>query len=135
MADIDWTDRTLRPLDELARIAFPVDSGVTADTLKRRARQGKLVVYRPGKPYMSTLADVWAMVQLTRVGHAPPRPTSAVPNPLGLTEMELSSLALDQALEGSTKQEPDRPKRGQRKEAWLEYEARKAARQPPRRPK
>jgi hypothetical protein len=72
MADIDWTDKALRPLDELARIAFPVDSGVTADTLKRRARQGKLVVYRPGKAYLSTLADVWAMIQLTRVASRKP---------------------------------------------------------------
>jgi hypothetical protein len=41
MADsIDWTDETLRPLDELARLAFP-DGGVTADTLKRRARTGQ----------------------------------------------------------------------------------------------
>jgi hypothetical protein len=41
---IDWIDETLRSLVELARIAFPADAGVTADTLKRRARQGKLVV-------------------------------------------------------------------------------------------
>jgi hypothetical protein len=41
---VDWTDETLRPLDELARIAFPAGAGVTADTLKRRARQGKLIV-------------------------------------------------------------------------------------------
>ena len=40
---VDWTDETLRPLDELARIAFPTGAGVTADTLKRRARQGKLI--------------------------------------------------------------------------------------------
>jgi hypothetical protein len=101
---------------------------VTADTLKRRARQRKLVVYRPGKPYLSTLADIWAMVQLTRVGPTPSRPTSSVPHPFGPpAEMDLSSLALDQALKGSTKREPDRPKRGQRKEVWLEYEARVAA--------
>jgi hypothetical protein len=55
---IDWTDETLRPLDELARIAFPVGSGVTADTLKRRARQRKLVVYRPGKVYLASLSGV-----------------------------------------------------------------------------
>jgi hypothetical protein len=33
MADsIDWADETLRPLDELARLAFP-DGGVTVKTL------------------------------------------------------------------------------------------------------
>jgi hypothetical protein len=39
MADsIDWGDETLRPLDELARLAFP-DGGVTAKTLNLRARR------------------------------------------------------------------------------------------------
>jgi hypothetical protein len=64
---IDWTDTALRSLDELARIAFPPGAGVTADTLKRRARQGKLTVYRPGKAYVASLAGVWAMIQATRV--------------------------------------------------------------------
>jgi hypothetical protein len=68
MADsIDWTDTKLRSLDELARIAFPADAGVTAATLKRRARQGKLAVFRPGKVYVATLADIWAMLEATRV--------------------------------------------------------------------
>lgn len=67
----DWTDETYRTLEELARIAFPAESGDPADTLKRRARQGKLAVYRPGKAYLSTLADVWAMVEATRMGPAP----------------------------------------------------------------
>jgi hypothetical protein len=57
MADSpDWTDETLRPLDELARLAFP-DSGVTGKTLRRRAREGKLAVYRPGKAYLATLSE------------------------------------------------------------------------------
>jgi hypothetical protein len=72
---VDWTDETLRPLDELARIAFPAGAGVTADTLKRRARQGKLAVFRPGKAYLATLADVWAMLEATRVQpKSPPGP-------------------------------------------------------------
>jgi hypothetical protein len=62
MADsIDWTDETLRPLDELARLAFP-DGGVTAKTLKLRARQGKLAVYRPGKAYLASLSGVRVMI-------------------------------------------------------------------------
>jgi hypothetical protein len=68
---IDWTDETLRSLDDLARIAFPPDAGVTADTLKRRARKGQLTVYRPGKAYLASLAGVWAMVQATRVQQKP----------------------------------------------------------------
>jgi hypothetical protein len=60
----DWTDETLRPLDELARIAFPEGSEVAADTLKRPPRQGKLRVYKPGKQFLSTLADVREMVEL-----------------------------------------------------------------------
>lgn len=65
---------------------------MTADTLKRRARAGKLVVYRPGKQHLSTLADVWRMVQATRVGRKPAAwstPAADVPNGLGLTEAEL----------------------------------------------
>jgi hypothetical protein len=98
---IDWTDETLRSLEELARIAFPADAGITADTLKRRARQGKLVVYRPGKAYVASLAGVRAMIEATRVQQVVKRPpNSTVPNSLGLTEMDLSSMALDRALEG-----------------------------------
>jgi hypothetical protein len=101
MADsIDWTDETLRPLDELARLAFP-DGGVTAKTLRLRARQGKLAVYRPGKAYLASLSGVRVMIGKTRVVCAQERVATAVPNSLGLTEMELSSRALDQALEES----------------------------------
>jgi hypothetical protein len=96
---IDWTDETLRPLDELARLAFP-DGGVTAKTLKRRARQGKLAVYRPGKAYLASLSGVRVMIGKTRVVSKQERPAPPmVPNSLGLTEMDLSSRALAQALE------------------------------------
>ena len=100
---IDWTDETLRSLDDLARIAFPAGAGITADTLKRRARQGKLVVYRPGKAYVASLAGVRAMIEATRVRKPTERQarqsTRAVPNSLGLTEMDLARMALDSALE------------------------------------
>jgi hypothetical protein len=97
MADsVDWTDETLRPLDELARLAFP-DGGVTADTLKRRARQGKLAVYRPGKAYLASLSDIWAMIIATRVRPKTPppavkweRPTPPLPDPLGRTDAEVA---------------------------------------------
>jgi hypothetical protein len=97
---VDWTDETLRSLEELARIAFPAGTGITADTLKRRARQGKLVVYRPGKAYVASLAGVRAMIDATRVQRVVERPpTPTVPDSLGLTEMDLASMALDRALE------------------------------------
>lgn len=103
MADSpDWTDETLRPLPELAQLAFP-DGGVTGETLRRRAREGKLVVYRPGKSYLASLAGVRAMIEQTRVlpERRPPRTTPAVPNSLGLTDLELSNMALDAALENA----------------------------------
>src|ERR1700692_4836006 len=94
---IDWTDETLRPLDELARLAFP-DGGVTAKTLQVRARPGKLAVYRPGKAYLASLSGVRVMIGKTRVlcaqEWAAPRPTPEVPNSLGLTEMDLAKMAL-----------------------------------------
>jgi hypothetical protein len=100
MADsIDWTDETLRPLDELARLAIP-DGGVTAETLRRRAREGKLAVYRPGKPYLASLAGVRELIKKTRVTGFQERPMPhAIPNALGPTEIELSNMALDRALE------------------------------------
>jgi hypothetical protein len=98
---IDWTNETLRPLDELARLAFP-DGGVTGETLRRRGLQGLLALYRPGKAYLASLSGVRVMIEKTRVVlERPHRPASAVPNSLGLTEMELSRLALDEVLEAS----------------------------------
>jgi hypothetical protein len=97
---IDWTDETLRSLDELARIAFPPDSGVTANTLKLRARQGKLAVYRPGKAFVSTLVDIRAMLEATRVRAPKPRgPSPVVPNALGLTEADLARMRCEGALQ------------------------------------
>jgi hypothetical protein len=130
---IDWTDETLRPLDELARLAFP-DGGVTAKTLKLRARQGKLAVYRPGKAYLASLSGVRVMIGKTRVLPANERGTPSVPNSLGLTEMDLSRMALDRVLgplkrpAKATNEDPDRPARGQRSDVWEAYKARKAAR-------
>lgn len=102
MADsIDWTDETLRPLDELARLAFP-DGGVTAKTLRLRARQGKLAVYRPGKAYLGSLSGVRVMIGKTRVlgpQERPARLVSAVPNSLGLTESDLANMRLERVLE------------------------------------
>lgn len=133
----DWTDKALRPLDELARLAFPEGSGVTADTLKRLARAGKLVVYRPGKQHLSTLVNVWEMVQATRVGKPrfKPGPTPDVPNGLGLTEAELARMRCEHALKELRRKAIEQ----EREDAWeRKYEARKAAQakaRPPRTPK
>ena len=98
---IDWTDETIRTLDELAQMAFPADSGVTAKTLKHLARQGKLIVYRPGKAYLSTMVNVRAALEATRVKPANPRPAkSPVTNAVELTEKELARMRLDQTLQG-----------------------------------
>lgn len=97
---IDWTDETLRSLDELARISFPPGSGVTANTLKLRARQGKLPVYRPGKAFVSTLVNIRVMLEVTRVRASMPRgPSPVVPNALGLTEVDLARMRCDRALQ------------------------------------
>jgi hypothetical protein len=99
---VDWTDETLRSLDELARIAFP-EGTVTADTLKRRARQGKLAVYRPGKFYLSTLVDIKAFLEASRVepkSKPPPvsdwrRRIAAPPDPFGRSEAEVALARLE----------------------------------------
>ena len=86
--------------------------GATVDTLKRRARAGLLTVYRPGKSYLTTEADLQGMILACRVaqkdracGSARPVPTSDA-NQTGLSSTELSSAALDAAL--ATLQGPKR---------------------------
>lgn len=96
---------------------------MTADTLKRLARTGKLVIYRPGKQHLSTLANVWEMIQATRTGG--PRPAS------NLSAVELSHAALEQAREALRRREEQRIE-----DEWERlYDARKAAQakaRPPR---
>lgn len=114
-------DDTMLTLAEAAEQLFPAASGVTADTLKRRARQGMLRVYRPGKSFLTTRRDVRAMLDASAVKREPePRPVSPFkrepPLPLGLTQDDLSEMALDQILK----------EQRQRREA--QNEAAKAAR-------
>jgi hypothetical protein len=92
-----------------ARLAFP-DGGVTGKTLRRRAREGKLAVYRPGKAYLVTLSGARVMIEKTRVIPArerPPRPTPIVPNSLGLTESDLANMRLDRVLENLRRSEKE----------------------------
>src|SRR5258706_3685059 len=92
--------------------------GADVDTLKRRVRQGKLTVYRPGKAYLTTHADVREMINQCRVvpkvqgcGYVhlvemwPERsPTS----PLGLSSTELANIRLDSALAQASKKRTKR---------------------------
>jgi hypothetical protein len=78
---------------------------VTRGTFLRRARQGKLDVFRPGKTYLASLSGVRVIIEKTRILPAEQRerrPTPVVPNSLGLTEMDLSRMALDRLLNEST---------------------------------
>lgn len=76
--------------------------GADADTLKRLHRRGKLTVYRVGKAYSTTPADMEAAIQQCRVvpkvrvyGSAPLVPAAL---PLGLSSTDLASSELDLAL-------------------------------------
>lgn len=96
------SDDDLIPLDEAAKYIPGADAG----TLKRRARAGKLTVYRPGKAYLTTGADLRRMIAACRVeqkvrhsGSAPPVTTKPeATTPFGLSEMELAKSALDSVL-------------------------------------
>ena len=56
-------DSQLLSLDDAAALV----PGADRNTLLRRARQGKLQVYRVGKAYCTTRADIWRMVETTRI--------------------------------------------------------------------
>ena len=92
-------DDDLITLAEAARLI----PGADADTLKRMARKGTLTVYRPGKAYLTTAADVRAAVKKSQVvpKQAPQRTSPDEPNSLGLSSREIANLALDAALEGA----------------------------------
>lgn len=92
-------DDTLLPLAEAA-LLIP---GADADTLKRRARAGKLTVYRPGKMLLTTPADVRKMVVACRVepkarGCGFVQPATTEPRPSGLSSTDPASAVLDAAL-------------------------------------
>jgi hypothetical protein len=89
-------------LNEAAKLI----AGADANTLKRMHREGKLTVYRPGRAFVTTYADVMEAVTnrcrvapKVRVSGSVPRvetpPASPRMNPLGLSSTELASIALD----------------------------------------
>jgi hypothetical protein len=101
-ADIDSDTRLC--LDEAARLAFP-DGTVSARTLRAEAARGKLAIFRIGKKYYTTLAEIDRMVERCPV---PPRvrisTSDAGPaaNHAGQSETEAMSLARA-ALEASVR--------------------------------
>jgi hypothetical protein len=103
---VDWTDTTPRTLDELAATAFPSGAGITRDTLKRRIRQGALVAYRPGKAFLSSYAEVHAMMERLKV--KVPRSTRYITEPSEATQIRLVNKELDEMLEDAIKRKRKR---------------------------
>jgi len=94
-------DDALLTLDEAAKLI----PGATADTLKRMCRKGVLTCYRPGKAYLTTANQVRDAVKRTEARQRVRQTFQHAPKlPLGLTEMELSDLALDAALTHAVQQ-------------------------------
>lgn len=93
-------------LDDAAKLI----PGATADTLKRLHRKGLLQTYRVGKPLFTTRADLNRMIELCKikVQPLPAMRVSAIPNGLGLTEADLTRMALDRALERLDKDKAER---------------------------
>jgi hypothetical protein len=96
-------------LDEAAKLI----PGADADTLKRKARAGKLRVYRIGKAYSTTLPDLQEMVAACLVvpkdrvsiseARAAMRAGRSHAPAHGLSEKALSRAALDAALSKITR--------------------------------
>jgi hypothetical protein len=85
-------------LDEAAKLI----PGVDAQTLKRKARAGKLAVYRVGKAYSTTRADLEMMIAACRVMPKAERAKIQKPEretaPVRASSIEHASAALDAAL-------------------------------------
>jgi ribosomal protein L16/L10AE len=85
-------DDTMLTLAYAARLLFPAGT-VTANTLKLRVRQGKLVAYKIGKPYLTTRRDVKAMITLVAV------PLTHTTEPTLSDNASRANQALDAALQ------------------------------------
>jgi|SRR5882724_157301 len=82
--------------------------GADVNTLKRRQRQGRLTVYRPGKAFLTTPADVQEMIRQCRVVPkvqgcgfvrlVETRQETPLTSQLGSSLTEIASAALDSAL-------------------------------------
>jgi excisionase family DNA binding protein len=88
----DSSDDDFITLDEAAKLI----PGADADTLKRMRRRGKLTCYRPGKAFLTTRADVREAVKQCHAFSPAERREITKPTP---SEIELSRMALDRALE------------------------------------
>ena len=91
----------LLSLDDAARLI----PGATRETLRRHARRGRLKVYRVGRRYMTTRADVEALVKarLVKPSNPDPRPQAELDDEL---QTELSRRALEDALAPYLKRRP-----------------------------
>lgn len=86
-------DDQLLTLDEAAALV----PGANAATLKRRIRQGRLQAYRPGRHYLTTRADIWAMLEACRV--VPKSPPAPKCRPTSAETLELAKAELTRALD------------------------------------
>ena len=92
---IDWNDDTPITLEQACKIAFP-EGAVKPTSLKLRARQGKLRVYRPGSRYLTTLRDIRVMLEAVQVMPSDP---NIPPAPSPFKEREIAQASLGRALD------------------------------------
>jgi excisionase family DNA binding protein len=102
----------LLTLDEAAKLIPGADAG----TLKRLARNGRLTVYRLGKSYSTTAADVREAIAKCRVApkdhvYGSVLPVRTVPLPHGSSLMERGNAVLASALAQASKKNPKRSAR------------------------
>lgn len=84
------TPKTYISLDQAAALI----PGATADTLKRLHRAGKLTVYRVGKKYCTTLADLETAIERSKIA---PRERAETDPLRDLSSTERSNVARDAA--------------------------------------
>ena len=89
------SDDDLITLDEAAKLI----PGADANTLRRLARRGKLTVYKRGKAYLTTAANVReAVIKCRVVPKDREKPSSETSNALGLSSADLARMACEAEL-------------------------------------
>jgi hypothetical protein len=99
-ADIDSDTRLC--LDEAARLEFP-DGTVSTRTLRAEAARGKLAIFRIGKKYYTTLAEIDRMVEKCPVVRISTSDAGPAANHAGQSETEAMRSARA-ALEASVRE-------------------------------
>jgi hypothetical protein len=105
--EIEIDDDTPLRLAEAAQLAFP-DGGVTAATLRKEGKRGRLVIYRIAGKDFTTLGHIKGMRELCRVSESRPGSISSANNetqvvklpmlPPGLSLIAVARSELDAAL-------------------------------------